>query len=111
MTEPWDMHDPRRRHSSTPVVDEYSETVLRDAIHSLTLLRSPMWEGDAGAALHAIGSLLAQTLVLLPGVTQLARDQEYSWVEIADLLGLDPSELAVNGVHVPVSWRAPLDTD
>ena len=41
MTEPWDMHDPRRRHSSTPVVDEYSETVLRDAIHSLTMLRSP----------------------------------------------------------------------
>jgi hypothetical protein len=103
--------DPRRRYPCCPVVDEETAAVLDEAIHALVMLRSPMCEGDAGAALHALGSLLAQALILLPSLTASARDQELSWPEIAGLLGLNPRELTTQHDHDLKSWGWPIGTD
>src|SRR5471032_2107593 len=51
----------------------------------------PYWLGDAGVRLHALASLLAQAQQLLPDVVQHARDQELSWADISQLLGIHPA--------------------
>ena len=45
------------------------------------------WLGDAGAELHLLASLIAETERRLPLAVAGARDQELSWAEIGDLLG------------------------
>lgn len=51
-------------------------------------LRMPMgWLGDGGAEVHLLSSLLAEAERQLPQSVALARDQDYSWAEIGDLLG------------------------
>lgn len=54
------MTDPWRRFPDHPVVDAESEGVLEEAIFTLTILRSPMFDGDAVARLHALRSLVEQ---------------------------------------------------
>ena len=82
------MADPRRRYPADPLVDDESEAVLVVAVDDLVLLRSPMWSGDAGAVLHALASLAAQIQQWLPDAVADARDQEYSWSEIARMIGV-----------------------
>ena len=74
-----------------PRVDLDSATVLEEAIESLSQLRTAYWLGDAGVRLHAVASLLAQAQRLLPEVVQHARDQELTWTEISQLLGIHPA--------------------
>ncbi len=74
-----------------PRVDLDSVTVLEEAIESLSQLRTPYWLGDAGVRLHALASLLAQAQQLLPEVVQHARDQELTWTDISQLLGIHPA--------------------
>lgn len=83
-----DWCDPRRRYPDRPHVDDESDAVLVEAINDMVLLRSPMWHGDAGAVLHALGSLAAQIEEWLPDAIAEARDQDYSFAEIARLVGL-----------------------
>ncbi len=85
----WATADPRRRYPADPLVDEESEAVLVVAVDDLVLLRSPMWSGDAGAVLHALASLAAQVNEWLPDAVADARDQEYSWSEVARLVGVN----------------------
>jgi hypothetical protein len=75
----------------TPRVDVDSARVLEEAIESLSQLRTPYWLGDAGVRLHALSSLLAQAQQLLPEVVQHARDQELTWTDISQLLGIHPA--------------------
>jgi hypothetical protein len=72
----------------TPVVDDLSATVLDEAIDTLAQLRTPYWLGDAAVRLHALASLLAQAQVLLPGAVTQARDQDLTWDQIGELLGV-----------------------
>jgi hypothetical protein len=88
MSGAWAMTDPRRRFPDEPVLDEESEAVLVVAVNDLVLLRSPMWSGDAGAVLHALASLAAQIDQWMPDAVADARDQEYSWSEVASLTGM-----------------------
>jgi hypothetical protein len=74
-----------------PRVDLDSATVLEEAIDTLSQLRTAYWLGDAGVRLHALASLLAQAQQLLPEVVQHARDQELTWTEISQLLGIHPA--------------------
>jgi hypothetical protein len=90
-TQRWSMLDPSRSYPATPVVDNESDVVLEEAIHSLTMMRSPMWEGDALARLHALVSLAAQITALLPETIRDARDQDHSWEDIATQLGTSSS--------------------
>jgi hypothetical protein len=74
-----------------PRVDVDSATVLEEAIETLSPLRTAYWLGDAGVRLHALASLLAQGQQLLPEVVQHARDQELTWTDISQLLGIHPA--------------------
>lgn len=84
------MTDPRRRFPDQAVVDAESEAVLEEAIFTLTMLRSPMYDGDALARLPALRSLVDQAGELLADTVIDARDQEYSWSDIATQLGNSP---------------------
>jgi hypothetical protein len=71
-----------------PVVDDLSATVLDEAIDTLAGLRTPYWLGDSAVRLHALTSLLAQGNALLPHAVAQARDQDLTWDQIGQLLGL-----------------------
>jgi len=77
-----------------PVVDELSATVLDEAIDALAALRTPYWLGDTAVHLHALASLLTQAEALLPDAVAQARDQELTWDEIGQLLGISGSTAA-----------------
>ena len=85
------LHITNQDELPAPRVDLDSVTVLEEAIESLSQLRTPYWLGDAGVRLHALSSLLAQAQQLLPEVVQHARDQELSWTDISQLLGIHPA--------------------
>jgi hypothetical protein len=72
----------------TPVVDDLSATVLDEAIDTLAGLRTPYWLGDSAVRLHALASLLAQAHTLLSGAVAQARDQDLTWDQIGELLGV-----------------------
>ncbi len=111
MSGAWAMTDPRRRYPSEPLLDEESDAVLVVAVEDLVLLRSPMWSGDAGAVLHALASLEAQINEWLPDAVADARDQEYSWPEIARLIGVKTATAKRRFAAHARSRRSPLDAD
>ena len=82
------MREPRRDHYIKPATGPDSERVIDEAITSLGTLRNLPWLGDAGATLHLLTSLIHQAQHRLPTAVADARDQEYSWAQIADLLGV-----------------------
>jgi hypothetical protein len=78
----------RRDHYCGPSADEQSARVLDEALASLGTLRIPTgWLGDGGAEIQLLASLILEAQGRLPQAVALARDQEYSWAEIGDLLG------------------------
>ena len=85
----------------TPVADELSATVLGEAIDTLASLRTLYWLGDTAVHLHALASLLTQAQRLLPDAVAAARDQELTWDEIGQLLGLCGSATARRYRHYP----------
>jgi len=104
------MTDPRRSYPPRTLVDAESAAVLEEAIHSLTMLRSPFFDGDALARLHALGSLAAQAEALVADAVGQARDQEHSWADIADQLGVATATARRRYRHHP-RRRPPLDID
>jgi NAD dependent epimerase/dehydratase family enzyme len=77
-----------------PVADDLSATVLAEAIDTLAALRTPYWLGDTAVHLHTLASLLTQAQRLLPEAVAQARDQDLTWNEIGQLLGLSGSTTA-----------------
>ena len=78
----------RRDHYLAPATGDDSAAVLDEAIGSLGTLRSMEWVGDAGVNLHLLTSLTNEAESRLFRAVADARDQDYSWAEIADLLGV-----------------------
>lgn len=77
-----------RNYYVGPYIDDDTEAVLDEAMASLGMLRIPNgWLGDGGAEVQLLVSLMAEAERRLPKAVALARDQEYSWAEIGDLLG------------------------
>jgi hypothetical protein len=103
--------DPRRLYPTRARADEDTASVLDEAVETLTVLRSPLSSGDAGAELHALASLIAQAKGRLASVVADARDQEHTWGEIARQLGC--SRLSAIARYAPNSKnrRRPLDPD
>ena len=77
-----------------PRADDDSTLVLEQALDDLARLRTAYWLGDAGVRLHALASLITQAHQTLPAAIDEARDQEFTWTDIAQLLGVSPSTAA-----------------
>jgi hypothetical protein len=77
-----------------PRVDDDSLEVLNDAIDTLAALRTTYWLGDSSVRLHALVSLIAQTENLLHDAVHDARDQQYTWHQIGQLLNTSPATAA-----------------
>ena len=60
--------------------------VVGDAVTLLVLLRAPMRLGDEGPAISALSSIIIQAEDLLFDAVAGARDQGYTWDEIAGRL-------------------------
>ena len=78
----------RRDHYVAPAAGKDTESVLDDAIDSLARLRAMGGRGNAGVDLHLLTSLIDEATRRLSGAVARARGQDYSWAEIADLLGV-----------------------
>jgi len=78
----------RRDYYLGPRAGEDTEAVLDEALRSLGTLRAMGEVGDAGVDLHLLVSLIEEATGRLPRAVADARDQDYSWAQIADLLGV-----------------------
>lgn len=105
------MREPRRGHYLHPSTGADCERVVEGAIESLGVLRGLEWVGDAGVTLHLLTSLIAEAEQRLPGAVADARDQEYSWAEIGDLLGVTRASAWQHYAHRLADHRTPLDAD
>jgi hypothetical protein len=108
---PRSMSEPRRDHYIAPATGADSEAVLDAAIASLGTLRGLEWVGDAGATLHLVASLFAEARSRVPRAVADARDQEYSWAQIADLLGVTRASVWQRYAGRTTKDRTPLEPD
>ncbi len=105
------MREPRRDHYIAPTTGHDSERILDAAIESLGTVRGLEWDGDAGATLHLLISLTAEAERRLPRAVADARDQDYSWAQIADLLGVTRASAWQRYAGRSAQHRTPLDPD
>jgi hypothetical protein len=105
------MREPRRDYYVAPATDDDSRAVLDSAIEALGTLRGLEWVGDAGATLHLLASLLAEATARVPRAVADARDQEYSWAQVADLLGVTRTSAWQRYAGRTARDRAPLEPD
>lgn len=77
-----------------PRADDDTALVLERALDNLARLRTAHWLGDSGVRLHALASLLSQAHQMLPAAIDDARDQQLTWTDIAQLLGVSPRTAA-----------------
>ncbi len=84
-----------------PRADDDSALVLQQALDDLARLRTAYWLGDSSVRLHALASLIRQAHQMLPAAINDARDQELTWTDIAQLLGVSPSTAARLGQRTP----------
>jgi hypothetical protein len=77
-----------------PRVDDDSLEVLNDAIDTLAALRTTYWLSDSSVRLHALVSLIAQTESLLVDAVHDARDQQFTWHQIGQLLNTSAATAA-----------------
>jgi hypothetical protein len=77
-----------------PLLDEFSASVVTEAVDTLAALRTPYWLGDSAVGLHALASLIAQAHTMIPDAVHEARDQGHTWAEIGQLLNLTPAAAA-----------------
>ncbi len=105
------MREPRRDHYIAPTTGHDSERILDAAIESLGTVRGLEWVGDAGATLHLLISLTAEAERRLPRAVADARDQDYSWAQIADLLGVTRASAWQRYAGRSAQQRTPLDPD
>jgi hypothetical protein len=103
------MTEPRRDHYIEPATVEDSEAVLDAAIESLGTIRGLEWVGDAGATLQLLASLLAEARSRLPRAVADAKDQDYPWGQVAELLGVTRASAWQRYPGRTAQSRTPLD--
>lgn len=105
------MRPSRRDHYLAPATDQFSAGVVEEAIESLGSLRGLSWVGDAGVTLHLLMSLTVEAESRVARAVADARDQEYSWAEIGDLLGVTRASAWQRYAGRVAGDRSPLDPD
>jgi hypothetical protein len=79
--------DPRRDRALFPYTDECTAALVDEAVTCLVLMRAPMLLGDAGPAISVLVSLATEAEDRLFEAVASAREQGYTWDEIASRLG------------------------
>jgi hypothetical protein len=105
------MREPRRDHYIGPATGEDSGAVLDAAIESLGKLRGLEWVGDAGVTLHLLASLVGEARSRVPRAVADARDQDYSWGQVAELLGVTRASAWQRYAGHTARDRTPLEED
>ena len=105
------IREPRRDHYIEPATDDDTRAVLGSAIEALCPLRGLEWVGDAGATLHRLASLVAEATERVPRAVADARDQDYSWAQVADLLGVTRASAWQRYAAHTARDRTPLELD
>jgi hypothetical protein len=105
------MRDPRRDHYLAPTTGDDTAAVLDAAIDELGTVRGLAWLGDAARRLHLLASLMAEAERQLPRAVADARDQDCSWAQIADLLGVSRASAHQRYHGRTARNRTPLDPD
>jgi hypothetical protein len=83
---PWEFGDPRRDRAMIPYTDDHTAALIDEATTTLVLMRALKWLGDAGPAITALISLAGQADALVCDAVAHAREQEYTWDQIASRL-------------------------
>lgn len=91
-----------------PYIDKGSLAVVEETVASLARSRGP-GPGDAGAALSALASLVAEAEGRLPDAVADARDQGYTWAEIAARLASSAATLRRRYGEHPSWWAASVE--
>jgi len=78
----WEFHRPGCDRSRHPCIDEETLALVEEAVACLVCVRGGGC-GDAGAVLSALASLIAEAQSRLPDAVADAREQDYTWGEIA----------------------------
>jgi hypothetical protein len=79
------LHRPRCDRARAPYLDYDTLGLVEGAVESLVCSRGS-GQGDAGAALSCLVSLIAQAQSQLPDAVAQARCHDYTWGEIASRL-------------------------
>src|ERR1700680_1828978 len=78
---------PRTDRTTEPHRDDVTVAFVDEIIDSLIVMRSGS-TGDGGAQLSVIASFLAELDSRVPGAVFAARDQDYTWRQIAGRLAM-----------------------
>jgi hypothetical protein len=107
-----DESDPRRDRTAIPYTDSDTHALISQAAYLLTICRAPMSFGDAGAAVSVLVSLAVEAHDGLHDAVADARDQGYTWHEIADRLNTSTTT-ARRRYSAYTNWRRtqPPDND
>ena len=81
----------RRNHWLTPATGTDSDQALDTAIENLAVHRNFPAFAETGTTIHLVASLARQAEQRLIQLVADARNEHYSWAEIADLLGITRS--------------------
>lgn len=106
---PFEPHRPGCDRTRVPYLDGETSGLVEDAVESLVLCRGAS-QGDAGAALSCLTSLIAELQSQLPAVVAEARCQDYNWEEIAHRLAT-PARTARRRYGRYASWWASLPSE
>jgi hypothetical protein len=88
---PWTVIDRRPCRAAIPYTDADSAAALARVVRWLVARRSPSAPGDAGATVSVLVSLLAEADAMLAEAVADARDQGYTWDDVAMRLGTTAS--------------------
>lgn len=95
------MASPHRDHHIGPTINSDTTAVLADALAALARRHTPTYDlDDPAVTLHLLTSLHRQIQATLPAAVARARQDNLSWAEIGDLLGITRAA-ACNRYHRP----------
>lgn len=106
----WEFSDPCRDRTAIPYTDDDTAGLIDRAVDSLVVFRCPLGLGDAAAALSCLVSLVAEAGGRLPDAVADARDQAYTWDQIAERLAITVGT-ARRRYGAYCGWRASLPVD
>jgi hypothetical protein len=85
---PWQADDPGRDRTLIPYTDSHTADLVDQAVTALVSARAPIWHHDPGPTISALVSLAAEADHMVYDAVADARDQGYTWEQIANRLAI-----------------------